>query len=610
MLDDLHGLRATARRAIDQGRFEEATNALLAAAEETHVAENDYASILSPLAELLARHGDVRGSLTVLWYLAARDPALWEECVRRLPSVPPVDRARTLAAMGKLGEAAREMEDGGHVATAAILREQAEDWQGARALWSRLGQTLLPSASVTGEGAYNAALLQCNLARCAQRCGDFTQAHDAVVLAVRLLEEAADHFEAKGLRERAFDCFQALIQLGREHKSFEDVLEGFVNCIRILREDHLKEFALHYMDDAILLAREAKELSAAATLALEASQYARALGNASVAAHYVTEQAELWRAAAAMHVEQGDPPEIAENALLAAVVAFSEVRQFGRVGGLYTELCSLDIPEEKRARYTRAAARYEGIRDEKPAPGPPVRSRQDARLPEVWHVDLLEWEQAGSAVECCADILLGRSWPDVVRRKALLGRLAALRVERIRVAGSPEDVGSRVRLADQLGQIQLYVVLSPLERLFESPHRAIRLAVLSTLQRLFFKRSFVTIRAGLEDPDAEVADHARTALESLDFAHAFDPLSRIVRESPSPRVRASAIRALAKIDTREASGLLIGILEHGSPEDRQATILSLGERGGSSFVTLAKEHVASSPPATQAILRDLIERRA
>ena len=43
--------------------------------------------------------------------------------------------------------------------------------------------------------------------------------------------------ETVGLRERAFDCFQVLIQLGREHESFEDVLEGFgLNCVRVLRE--------------------------------------------------------------------------------------------------------------------------------------------------------------------------------------------------------------------------------------------------------------------------------------------------------------------------------------------------------------------------------------
>ena len=52
---------------------------------------------------------------------------------------------------------------------------------------------------------------------------------------------------------------------------FEDVLEGFVNCIRILREDHLKYFALQYFEDALNAAKERGELSAAATLAAASS---------------------------------------------------------------------------------------------------------------------------------------------------------------------------------------------------------------------------------------------------------------------------------------------------------------------------------------------------
>ena len=39
-----------------------------------------------------------------------------------------------------MADAAREMENAGLVAAAAICREKAKDWQGARALWSRLAQ--------------------------------------------------------------------------------------------------------------------------------------------------------------------------------------------------------------------------------------------------------------------------------------------------------------------------------------------------------------------------------------------------------------------------------------------------------------------------------------
>jgi len=182
-------------------------------------------------------------------------------------------------------------------------------------------------------------------------------------------------------------------------------------------------------------------------------------------------------------------------------------------------------------------------------------------------------------------------------------------VESAPPSDAPESVGARVKLADQLAQIQLYVVLSPLERLFQDPHRAVRLAVLSALQRLFFKRSFLTIRAGLRDPDPGVADFAATAVESLYFDHAFDPLSRIVRESPSPRARASAIKALANVDTTEAAEFLFGILEHGSPQDRDAAVQSLSEARGGTFAAVARAELAGSAPNVQAVLRSILGTR-
>src|SRR5205814_3904035 len=191
-------------------------------------------------------------------------------------------------------------ENAGLVAAAAIYREKAADWQGARALWSRLTQV-----TMGGADAYNAALVQFNLARCAKQCGDARQAREAIVAAVRLLEEAADHFESVGQRERAFDCFQVLVQIGRESGMFEDVLEGFVNCIRILREDHLKYFALQYFEDALSAAKEKLEFSAAATLAREAAEYARALGMAPASAHYTMMQAALWQVVARQQLERG-----------------------------------------------------------------------------------------------------------------------------------------------------------------------------------------------------------------------------------------------------------------------------------------------------------------
>ena len=606
MSEDLNDLRDRARRAVARGDFVQAAGALIVAIRQTHLPEQEYLALLRSLEHVLTKRGDMRSALTAAWYGAVKDAESMQRIVPMLDHVPPVDRARTFAAMGDMKRAADEMETAGLVAAAAIYREKAEDFNGARALWSRLAKTTL-----TGAGAYNGALVSFNLARCAKLCGDPKQARDAIVAAVRMLEEAADHFELVGQRERAFDCFQVLVQVGREAGTFEDVLEGFVNCIRILREDHMKYFALQYFDDAVKSAREKGELSAAATLAREAADYARSLGMMPTSSQYMIEQATLWHDLAADHAKRGDPPEISENALLASILAFGQLGQFGRVGEIYGELAQLDLEPSRRSHYARAGARYRSVEDERvELPSNSAHRRQVDHFPEVWHVDLLEWEQRGSAAEACADVLLDKRWPDPIRRKALVARFTAFAVEDPKLDdGGPAVLQARVRLADELSHLQLYAVLSPLEKLFARPEREVKIAVLAAVKTLFFKRSFVTVRAALNDPDSVVVDRACAAVESLVFQHAFDPLSRIVRESSNARVRASGLRALARIDTTECAEFLLGVVVHGSPADRKAAMVALKDARGGHFSEVARAAFADAPSEAQPALRDLLRVR-
>jgi hypothetical protein len=376
-----------------------------------------------------------------------------------------------------------------------------------------------------------------------------------------------------------------------------------------LREDHLKYFALEYFEEAIAAATERAETSAAATLAREAADYARSLGLASASSGYALLQAELWRALAKQQLGRSAPPEIAENALLASILAFGEVGQWARVGSLYGELAGLDIEPARRDHYARAAERYGHVQDEPLETSQPART--EAHFTEVWHVDVLEWEQQGSAAEACADVLHDKRWPDLIRRKAMLARLTALQLE---PESHPEDtstaaLNARLRLAEQLAQLQLYAVLSPLEKLFARNERRVRVAVLQALQTLFFKRSFVTVRAALRDSDPAVVDQACKAVEALYFQHAVDPLSRILRESSDPAPRGSALKALAKIDTLESAELLLGVLEHGAPADRVAALAALKTARGSKFVELARSSIPSAAAPLKATLREVLEAR-
>ena len=101
MLDDLYVLRERARSAAAKGDLDGAVNALLTAAAQTHVNEEDYVSILKPLEDVLVRRGDPRGALSVVWYLTWSDPKSYRRAEALLANVPPVDRARTLAAQAE-----------------------------------------------------------------------------------------------------------------------------------------------------------------------------------------------------------------------------------------------------------------------------------------------------------------------------------------------------------------------------------------------------------------------------------------------------------------------------------------------------------------------------
>ena len=607
MLEDLHYLRERAQKATARGDHQEAARLLFDAAQQTHVTETDYASVLKPLAAALTHLGRPRDALTVAWYLAlaekgGAEKASWQSALTLAEGASPHEQARTLAAAGRPREAARAAEAGGKIASAAIHSEHASDFVAARALWARLFTVLQQS----GAEPYLRGLVAYNLARCAAKGGDQRGARDAQVTAVRLMEEAADEFESTGKRERAFDCFQVLVQIGHESHAFEHVLEGYVNSVRILREDHLKYFVLQHYDDAIVASRERRELAAAATLAREAASYARTIGLSAASRNYALDEGSLWELVADDHKGRGSSPAIAENAMLAAILAYADVGQFARVGRLSRELGDLPLEDSRRAHYARVAERYQGVGDELVEKSPLAgRGARAAELPAVWHDDVVEWEEAGSAEEACATVLCDAKWPELTRRRAMLARLASLRVP----AAGPERTAALASLAQRLAHVQVYAVLSPLEHLFESPEEAVKLAVLEALQTLFFKRTFMTLRAAIADGTPELVTQAASALRALHFPHAFDPLARILHDGPPSEVRAAALDAIAHIDTQEAAELLLGVLEHGSPEDRQAVTRALGGTKAAKFIELAKATFASAPRAVQGQLRDILTSR-
>jgi tetratricopeptide (TPR) repeat protein len=612
----VHELRDQARTARARGDLPRAQNALFTALQHTVAREEDYVAATVELREIMVQLANPRAALTLDWYAGT------ERTQRALvEGVPPTDRARTLLAgadrapnrgraRGLYGRAADQYEQAGLVAQAAIAGERGEDFGRARALWSRLSQVL----SASGADLYAAGLARFNLARTSLRTGDAGAAREAVVAAVHLLEEAADRYETIGQRERAFDCYQVLIAVGRESGEFEHVLEGYVNVIRILREDHLRYYALQSYEEAVGAAEKQGEVSAAATLAREMSVYARKEGLGDVSSFATLTQARLWQDVALAVKKRGAPPEIAENALLAAVIALGEAGQYRQVGGVYGALAGLELEEARVKHYARAQGRYKEAQDLAIAATPlPAHLRHDVGFPEVWHVDLVEWEQHGSAAQACGDIVLDPGqFSEVTRRRAMLARLSALDVE-----GPPAPGAARrapgpeawVRLADQLALVELYTILSPLEHLYRRPEPEVRASVVKALSRFLYKRTFITLREALADPDGAIVGEAARALEELRFPHAFDPLARIYRESQSIEVRKSAVRALAKIDTVEAAEMLFGVIQHDGSEERAAAVEALKRARGARFVDLARDQLKHLAGPARSAVRAVLESR-
>lgn len=555
-----------AQRALDHDAPDTAARYLLRALAETHEIERDYAQLVRLLAAVYARLELPREALTLAWYTGGRrEQQVW------LDRVPVLDRALSRAAWAhgspdaaKLyGQAAAELASADVVVRAAVYYERAGSSGDALALWAKLA-----ARSGEQDGAeYEAGLAWFNVARNSSG----RELRRAAEAAVRSLEIAADRFEALGQRERAFDCYHVLMAVGQHAEEFEHVLEGSVNALRILTEDHLHDHVSRLYAHVIGLAEGAGELSAAASLARDMGEHARRHGLPEVARAALPLEAGLWERVAAQAVREQSTSPLAENALLASALAFAAAGCERQVSHVFRSLATVCPDPSRRAHFASAAARYAEH---------PLRLEPSPRLAAyaapgpLWLDDLLEWEAQGRASERCADVLLDRGYQEdpITRRGALVTRLLALSVERV-----PErDRGDGERLlAEALARVGSYGMLSVLERLYRSPHAEVRRAAVRSLARYPYKRSFATLEPAVEDPAKAVAREAVAAIEHQRFDHAFDPLVRLFRSSGNPAARLAALGCLAELEVPEAAQIVLESLEHGSDDERAVVTRAL-----------------------------------
>jgi hypothetical protein len=583
---------------VNQGRWAEAERHYRDLIGQTHVINYEYDDWLRRLGDIYKQLGRSREAAFVFLYLHYFDVARSQLTAPEHISL----RARLAEIEKKWSEAAALYQQAKLPVHAAVAFERAKQFTEATTTW----KSLLHNVELTHR-PYEAALVHFNYGLAAVRLeANSSEARRALIESQRKLEQVADDFEQAGELERAFDCFQILLKLGKESAQFENLAEGYVNCIRVLRDDNLKFYVLQYYEDFIKLALERAELHAAATLYQEAAAFAARAG-LPYDRHYQHKSAMTWMKCAERFLESGHPVQMIENALLAAASQHSAVGDYPAVRECFDRLAGLELPERAKKRFASIAQRYKGLAAPPvELPGLPDYLKQQHAYADIWFVDLLEWEMGGDAFFVAASIVGDVRYPNGIRRRALVVLLTLADAQARNAADDPETL---VHVAELLGELQSYAALSPLEKLFGSSDAKIRYAAVKALRFLYFKRSFVIVRKALQDPDAQVREAALVAIGGLHFPHAFNPLARLYRESTDPRVRAAALQSIGKITTVEAGEFLVMVLRQESGNLREAATAALAQMDNADVIPILRQHhEIETNPQVRETLGELLRR--
>jgi tetratricopeptide (TPR) repeat protein len=576
----------------------------------------EYEEWLRAFAESLRVGGKWGEAMACLAYLGARELPGAEALQPQIPAAragdPDALRAVRLygiylARAGQHRAAAGWFALGGMPVHQAIELERAGEDESAAQLWARLltSDLLVERAGDARGHAYERALAKINFGLCLRRLAAadphgpmHDRARIALAEATTSVEEVADTFESEGLRERAFDCYQLIARLGVEAGAFENVAEGYLNSVRILKDDGLKLDALRLYETFVALARDAGEHHAVATILREAADYCTRAG-LTYADDLRWRSAEAWLKAAGEAQNAGHPVQIIENAYLAAAEAFASVRAFRQVAEVYRRLAGIDLPAKQRERAQRLLRRLGDAPADAPRPMPvPDFLKQMPDYEEVWYVDLTEWELAGDPAMVAAGVMADRRFPDYVRRHALL---LVLEIER-RGATLPQ-----LEVVRRLEQIRAYPVIAALEALYRRGDPALREAVAAAMGALRFKRSFGLVSQALRDPIPGVRTAAANSVRRLIFPHAFEPLRRIfeARDLPDPEAaREAALHAIGKIGTVEALDFLCDRLREGEQPFIKLASTAISQLSNPELLPYLRRQIEFVPAEHRAVLED------
>jgi HEAT repeat protein len=87
-----------------------------------------------------------------------------------------------------------------------------------------------------------------------------------------------------------------------------------------------------------------------------------------------------------------------------------------------------------------------------------------------------------------------------------------------------------------------------------------------------------------------VRDAAIDALRGLHFPHAFNPLARIYREADEPRVKATALESIGKIQSVEAGEFLLMVVRQEDGELREVAKRALAAFDNTDVLPIVRQY--------------------
>lgn len=502
---------------------------------------------------------------------------------------------------------------------AALAYTAAGHLDAAQACWRQvLADRRLPP--------YQQALVRVNLSLAWAGAGSASdraadrEAHREAAAAQLLLEEVADDAERRGERERALDCYRVLLQLGQALGRFENIAEGYINCIRILKDEQLRLHALRYSEDFARVGTALGEHHTVAQVCREAADSLARRGlEQDLRRRYQRRAAVAAVAAAQQLQQQGSAAPLCEHAYLLAIESWNALDDFAKVRDCFAALAELSLPVERKERYRRLAARYvhaavaptSAAVDDASADALPAFLRKEQAYPPVWRLDLVEWEAAGDPAAVCLALLGDPQRAMMTRRNALLVLLLSYGLRR----SEPQQL---LAIVSGLSNLRAYEALRPLERLYaESAPRPgsadesaeVRAAILASPPKLLFKRAIYLVLRGLDDPNPQVRHQALLSLARLHFPDAIAPLCRLFRDRPEPAVRSAVMQSLSRAHDLRAGEFLLDVLRHEPEPLRSEARQMLLRYDNRELVPLIQRSLeldsGSARPALEAVLAHL-----